>query len=114
MTDRQRLRRLADLAAMLREADLARLSQADGRLRLAERQRDAIEAGMAAEARRVAEAADMTGLRQFDDHSLFVRQKLDRLGAQIATLERARMKQRDIAARSFGRASVLATIVRRS
>ncbi len=42
-----------------------------------------VKAGMAAEARRVAEAADMTGLRQFDDHSLFVRQKLDRLGAHL-------------------------------
>lgn len=105
--DRHEARQLVDIAAMKRDADLARLAGAAERLARVGQMRMDIEAGLRRETLAASDRGDPVGLVRLDGHVRFMQQTLDRLAAELGWLEAEREELRGKAARSFGRASVL-------
>ncbi|MGB3148823.1 MAG: hypothetical protein WBA91_13855 [Paracoccaceae bacterium] len=102
-----RMRDLARMAGMVRDADLARLSALSARLTEAERKRSAMIASLSEEAARALSQPDVPLWGALDGHLIFSRQALDRLDYQIEKITRERDRTRTHCARSFGRAEVL-------
>lgn len=105
--DRHEARQLANIAAMKRDADLARLAGAAARLARAGQMRTDIEAGLRRETLAASDSGDPAGLGRLEGHVRFMQRTLDRLAAEIGRLQAERDDLRGLAARSFGRASVL-------
>ena len=107
MTNRQRLTRLAALASMKADVDLAALAAVAARKRNIEGMRAEVETGLAQEADAVLQGGELGGFRTLEGHMVFANGMLDRLCAEAARLEEERVQRRNLATVSFGRASVL-------
>ncbi|MBS0565473.1 MAG: hypothetical protein JSR87_13700 [Proteobacteria bacterium] len=107
------LARMAEIAAMKRDADLAQLAGAAAQLSRAEAMRSGIEADLRRAAAAAAAEADLAGLAALDGHDRFMRQVLDRLAEEIGRLDARKEEARRLAAASFGRAAVLKALAGR-
>lgn len=110
MMHRQCLTRLAALASMKADVDLAALAAVAARKKKIEGLRTEVEVGLAQEADVVRRRGALVGFRVLEGHMVFANNMLDRLGAEVTRLEAERLQRRDLAATSFGRASVLSDL----
>ncbi len=98
---------LARLAAAQKDADLARLAAVSAKLSAAVRARDNLDAELAAEMALATRYLEVPVLRALDAHVLLSQKTRGTLEAEITRIESTREDQRQLCARSFGRAEVL-------
>ena len=101
--DRLRMGRLAALVAMKADIDLAEKQKIDA-LRIE------VETGLAMATVAVVDSGEMAGFQLLEGHMTFANSALSRLDETAARLEGDRLKCRELAARSYGRARVLADL----
>lgn len=102
-----KLAALTRIATIVREADLARLAAASGRLNASVEARSTLEAALQREIRATLTEPELPVLHALDQHVLLAEQARAALDRRIAALDAEREAERAIAARSFGRAHVL-------
>ncbi len=103
----KKLAALTRIATVVREADLARLAAASGRLNASVDARTELEVALQREIRATLAEPELPALQVLDQHVLLAEQARAALDRRIAVLAAEREGERDIAARSFGRALVL-------
>lgn len=102
-----RLAALARIAAVKREADLARLAAVSGRLNASLAARGELDAALHTEIRKAVADPELPGLRALDRHILLAEQARSALDRRIAGLAAEREAERAQAALSFGKALAL-------
>ncbi|MGB7268903.1 MAG: hypothetical protein WBC90_05220 [Albidovulum sp.] len=107
---REQLAALARLAGAQKDADLARLAGVSVRLNAAVRARDDLEAALAQEIAVATAQPDMQLLRILDAHVILAEKSRTGLEAEITRITHEKDALRQICAKSFGRAEVLAQL----
>lgn len=103
----QRLKILQHIAGARRDAELARLSGAAGRLRAAQDLRERLDAAVAREVDYASGTGEMPVFQALDIHLLLAERTKATLDERIANLAAEKEKARQTAALAFGRAEVL-------
>lgn len=110
ITSAQKLAALARIAGMKRDADLASLSAASARLTEAEDSLGRLRSALDGEIRKAVADPEVPVLQALDQHIILSERSRAALETRIATLNAERDRTRAAAAKSFGRALVLATL----
>lgn len=110
-TSATRLAALGRIAGARREADLARLAAASARLVEATSARDRLDAALAAEMCLALRDPEVPGLKALDRHVILAEQARTALEGRIQACVAERDLERERAALSFGRATVLDRMV---
>ena len=108
--DRLRMGRLAALVAMKADIDLAALAAIVSEKQKIDALRIEVETGLAMATVAVVDSGEMAGFQLLEGHMTFANSALSRLDETAARLEGDRLKCRELAARSYGRARVLADL----
>jgi hypothetical protein len=109
-----RLQALAQLAATIRDAELAALAARSAELRATEERRQEIAVQLGREAAFALSAPEVPHLCALDAHALFAARFLDALSSEVSRLAGLHAAARADAARAFGRAEVLETLAKRA
>lgn len=107
---KERMAALAALAAVRKDADLARLSGLSTRLASATQARQRLEAALAREIAQVVQQPELPGFRALDAHVILSERARTALETEIARIAREHAAQRRVCTVSFGRAEVLAQL----
>lgn len=103
----KKLAALTRIATTVREADLARLASASGRLNAGLEARTELETALQRQIHMTIAEPELPMLHALDQHVLLAEQARSALDRRVAVLAAEREAERVIAARSFGRAQVL-------
>lgn len=106
----QRMHRLAALVAMKADVDLAALATVVAEKQKIDDLRAEVETGVAQMTAKVTQTGELAGFQLLEGHMIFANAVLSRLDETAARLEGDRVKCHEHAAKSFGRARVLAEI----
>jgi len=111
---REKLRALATLAAVKKDADLGRLAAVSARLVVATRARDDMVAALARETAFATATPEVPVWQALDAHVILAERARGALEAQIGRIAAEREAMRGVCALSFGRAEVLGRLQERA